>query len=536
MFSIPKRMLQHFGLFVLLLMVVTACAPAAPAATTGDGSATTNTGSTAVESATTSAAPDELITVRPEEPPSLDWKDLTHEPQIWALYAVIEALTDRDARTQEVRPSLAESWTWDEANTWTFTLRQGVTFHNGEPFNADAVIYTFERIADPAENAQLAQHLQNLESITALDDYTVEIKTVSIDPIFDRRISALRIGPPQFSRENPDQLSTTIIGTGPYKFVEWVKGQHIKLTANTEYWGEQPSIPNVTILVRQDPSVRAAMVQTGEAHLGWAINPEDVAQTERVVQYTDLRTIAMRVDTTGQNPALADVRVRQAMLYAIDLETVANTIFLDIAAPAKGNQQVAPAVLGYDPDMDVWPYDPERARQLIDEAAADGVLVDTPITIVQRVGQVPRDNELVEYAINAWNEIGLNVNVEVLEAAAWVEVLFAVGEEQEHGDLMFMLHSVELQDYSHSSDRFLDSDANISLWHDEETARLLAVASELRDEERRAAYQEVAHYLEDKVPFFVFGSMVQTHAVSPNLQWEPRPDSIGNFWEMSFVD
>lgn len=525
MYSVPKQLYK--SILLLLLVALAACAPASPAATTSDTSAP------ATEESTTK---DELITVRPEEPPSLDWKDLTHEPQSWAIFAVIEGLTDRDARTQEVRPALAESWTWDEANTWTFNLRQGVTFHNGEPFTAEAVVYTFERIANPDENAQLAQHLQNMESITAIDDYTVEIKTINPDPIFDRRVSVIRIGEPKFSQENPDQLSTTLIGTGPYKLAEWVKGQHIKLTANPDYWGPQPSIPNVTTLFRSEPSVRAAMVQAGEADIAWAINPEDIATVEKVVQYPDLRTVAMRVDTSGQHPALADVRVRQAMLYAIDLETVTNTIYKDLALPAKGNQQVAPAVLGYDPDMEVWPYDPERARQLVEEAAADGVPVDTPITIMQRVGQVPRDNEFVEYAINAWNEIGLNVGVEVLEAAAWVEVLFAIGDDQEHGDLMFMLHSVELQDYSHSSDRFLRSNGNISVWHDEETDRLLSIAAQLRDEERRAAYQEVAHYLEDKVPFLVFGSMLQTHAVNPNLQWDPRPDGIGNFWEMSFVD
>lgn len=526
MFTMPKMILR-FGLWAMLLVAVAACMPAAPAATTGDATTTAAEGTTK----------DELVTVRPEEPPSLDWKDLTHESQTWAVFAVVEALTDRDSRTQEVLPALAESWTWDEANTWTFTLRQGVTFHNGEPFTAEAVVYTFERIADPEENAQLAQHLQNMESITAIDDYTVEVKTINPDPIFDRRVSTLRIGPPRFSQENPDQLSTTLIGTGPYKFVEWVKGQHFKLTVNTDYWGEQPAIPNITIVFRQDPSVRAAMVQTGEADLAWSINPEDIPTVEKIVQYSDLRTIAMRVDTTGQNPALADVRVRQAMLYAIDSATVVNTIFKDVAFQVKGNQQVAPAVLGYDPNMEVWPYDPERAKQLIEEAAADGVPVDTPITIVQRgTGWFPHDSEFVEYAINVWNEIGLNVNVEVLEAAAWVEVLFAVGDDQDHGDLMFLLHSVELQDYSHSSDRFLRSDANISLWRDAETDRLLAAAAQLRGEERRAAYQEVAHYLEDKVPFLVFGSMVQTHAVSPNLQWDPRPDGIGNFREMSFVD
>ncbi len=479
----------------------------------------------------------ELVAVRQDEPPTLDWKDITNEPQTWVAWAVMEGLTDLDSRTKEVRPVLAESWEWDGANTWTFKLRQGITFHNGEPFNAEAVVYSWQRVADPEENSQLAQHTQNLEYVKALDEYTVEFKHKTPDPIFDARVRVVRIAAPKYSQEHLDLLSTTLIGTGPYKFVEWVKGQHLKLTANMDYWGDLPAIKDITIVFRAEPSVRAAMVQAGEAQLAWTINPDDIPNVPKAVQYTDLRTIAMQVDCTGQNPALADVRVRQAMLYAVDAKTVMETLFKDVALQVKGNQQVPPATLGYDPNMEYWPFDPEKAKALLAEAEADGVPIDTPISIVERgVGWFPRDNEFAEYVANVWNELGLNVTVDVLESAAWADVLFAIKPEDDHGDLMYMLHSVELMDYSHSADRFLYCGARISLWCDETTDEMLTAAAQLGGEERAKAFQDVAHYLEDKVPFFAWGTMLQTHATATNLVWDPRPDGLGNFWEMSFAE
>jgi peptide/nickel transport system substrate-binding protein len=225
------------------------------------------------------------------------------------------------------------------------------------------------------------------------------------------------------------------------------------------------------------------------------------------------------------------------LLYAVDTKTVIDTLFKDVAIQVKGNQQCAPAVLGYDPNMEPWPYDPEKAKELLAEAEADGVPIDTPIKVVERgIGWFPRDNEFAEYVVNVWNELGLNVSLEVLESAAWVDVLFAVAPEETHGDLVMFLHSVELMDYSHSADRFLYCGARISLWCDEQTDEMLTAAAQLTDEERAEAYQEVAHYLEDKVPFLVFGSVIQTHATHPDLQWDPRPDGVGNFWEMSFSE
>ncbi len=476
-----------------------------------------------------------LVAVRQDEPPTMDWKDMTSEPQLFVSWSVMEGLTNKDPNTGKISPVLAESWKWDGAKTWTFNLRKGVKFQNGEPFNAAAVVYTYKRIGDKAENAQLAQHVQNIDTITAVDDYTVQIVHKVPDPMFDARAQFLRIGAPKWSQENKDKLPTNLIGTGPYKLVQWQKGQSITLTANDDYWGTKPRIKDITILFRPDPTVRAAMVRAGEADIAWAINPEDIATSPKVVQYQDLGSIAMRVDASGQNPALKDVRVRQAMLYAVDDKSACDTIFKNVAAQPKGNQQVAPAATGYDPNMKPWPYDPPKAKQLLAEARAAGVPVDTQINVYERgVGWFPRDNEFAEYAVASWKEVGLNVKLNVVDTTTWTNLLFAVKPEEKHGDLMYMRHSVELMDYSHSADRFLYSDGRISLWNDPKTDEMLKAAAQLSGDERAKAFQKVANYLEDKVPFLVFGNILQSHATNAKLQWTARPDGIPNFWEMSF--
>jgi peptide/nickel transport system substrate-binding protein len=509
-------------------------APAKPAATQAPTSAPVTQAPGATATTAKAQPTGKLVAVRQEEPPTLDWK-MGSEPQGFVTYSIMEGLTRTDFKTGKLAPVLAESWTWDKANTWTFNLRKGVQFHNGEPFNAAAVVYTFQRIADPAENSQIKQYLVNMDSVKALDDYTVEVKTKTLDPIFDLRTQRISIGPPKFSKENPDKLATTIIGTGPYKFVEWQKGQSFKMTANEDYWGQMPKIKDITILFRADPAVRAAMVRTGEADLAWIISPDDVSAMPKTVQYENMTSMMVRVETTGQNPALADVRVRQAMLYAVDTKTAMEKLFKNVAVQAKGNQIVVPGVLGYDPTMNPWPYDPNKAKQLLAEAKAAGVPIGTPMNFLERgTGWFPRDNEFAEYLVNSWNQVGLNVKLTVLDSGAWMNVLYAIKPEDKHGDLVYSLHDNPLMDYSRSADLYLGSWGAVSLWKDGKTDELLKAAAPLAGDERVKAYQQVSRYLEDKVPAFVFGSMIETHAINSKLQWTPRPDRVVNFWEMSF--
>lgn len=477
-----------------------------------------------------------LVVVRSDEPPTLDWKDITNEPQTFVARSVMEALTVKDPVTLQTSSLLAEDWTWDNENLWTFRLRKGVKFHNGEPFNADCVVYTYERIADPDVKAQLAYHLSNMKSVKAVDEATVEVETVKPDPIFDARAGFIPIAPIKFSQEKPDQLPTTMIGTGPYKLAEFQPGQVLRLEADNEYWGEKASIAEIEILFRDDASVRALMVQTGEADLAWTISPESIESAPAIVQYPGISVVGMRPDTSGANPTLADARIRQAMLYAVDQETLIATMLDGVAERVLGNQPIPPVATGYDPDMEPWPYDLDKARELIAAAKADGVPLDTPITINQRgTGWFPRQSELAEYLTTAWREVGLvNVDIQVLDSQAWVDAHFATGPNEDHADLSYALMSCELMDYTHIADRYLYCDGSVSMFCDPEVDGMIHDAAKLAGEERVEAFQAVSLHLKDIVPLLIFGTMLQTHAIAKNLKWDPRPDGYPNFSQMSF--
>ncbi len=516
------------AIFAMALLLATTALPAPTSAAQPPAQATV-----APTAAAQVQPTGKLVAVRQDEPPTLDWKNGS-EPQGFVSYSMMQPLTRTDMQTGKLMPVLAESWTWDQANTWTFKLRKGVKFHNGETFDAAAVVYTYQRIVDPAENSQIKQYLVNMESIKALDDYTVEIKTKTADPIFDSRTQRINIGAPKYSKENVGLLPTTGIGTGPYKQVEWVKGQTFKMTANESYWGTPPKIKDITVVFRADPTVRAAMVRTGEADLAWIINPDDVASLPKTVQYENMTSMLIRPDASGQNPVLADVRVRQAMLYAVDTGTAMSTMFKNVAVQAKGNQITVPGVLGYDASMKPWPYDVDKAKKLIAEAKAAGIPVTTPMTLVERgTGWFPHDNEFAEYLVAAWKEIGLNVKLNVADSGAWMNVLYAIKTEDKHGDLLYSLHDNPLMDYSRSADLYLGSWGAVSLWKDAKTDELLKAAAPLAGEARTKAYQQVSAYLEDKVPVMVFGSMIETHGINAKLVWTPRADRVVNFWEMS---
>lgn len=189
------------------------------------------------------------------------------------------------------------------------------------------------------------------------------------------------------------------IGTGPYTFVEWARGEKIEFTAFPEWWGNTypeaalgaQSIQDVTYIWRPESSVRAAQVIAGEAQLGRFLSPEDCATTLACKEAISVETVPLRLDTVY--PVLNDIRVRKAITYAIDKQAVVDELF---ASGAVANQLVGPSATGYNAEMAQTPYDPDLARQLVAEAAADGVPVELPLIIAVRQGVYLRAEELGE--------------------------------------------------------------------------------------------------------------------------------------------
>lgn len=381
----------------------------------------------------------DVVIVIPEEPPHLDWADcfgLLNAPVCLNGY---ESLAFRDAQTGALVGVLAESWERVGDTTWRFKLREGAKFHNGVPFNAEIAKWNLETQSNPELNYLAMQNLGGQQLfVDVVDDYTIDVSTENPDPILPRRLNFVMMGEP--TALEADTEKRNMVGTGPYMLDEWVPGERIVLAANPDYWGGELPVKKATFVWRTEPSVRAAMLQAGEADIAAWLAPQD-AFMARVVGVNIPETPFMFIDS---NPPLDDLRVRKAICIAMDRDALADQLFYGFATPA--NDLVTPDVLGYPADLPVWEYDPEGARALLDEARADGVPVDTEITIYGRKGIYPNATEAME-ALQLWlTDIGLNASLQMLEVSAWREVNLAIPVPEDRVGLIQSSHGNEMGD------------------------------------------------------------------------------------------
>src|SRR5215210_2679221 len=233
------------------------------------------------------------------------------------MYNVYDQLTTREwsGGTSKIVGRLAESFEQSQTDpkTWRFKLRPGLTFINGEPINADAVVNIVTYVTNPDKPGLSVDEygLGGGAKATKVDEYTVDITTGAVDAIYPARAAKMPIPAPKWLATMPnDATITQAVGSGPYKLVEFVKGDHFLLKANEDYWGpNKPTIAEIKILFRNEAAVRAAMVQAGEA-VGIRINPE--------------------------HPVLKDLRVRQAINMALDRKGMIDALYGDVAEPLNG--------------------------------------------------------------------------------------------------------------------------------------------------------------------------------------------------------
>ena len=314
---------------------------------------------------------------------------------------------------QGLQPRLAESWEDMGGGTWRFNLRSGVTFTDGTALDAGDVAHSLVRIKNETILCEIGtKYFGGIELTTnVVDDVTIDITANPAQPILPLLMSTVTVVP----SETPlDQRMDVPVGTGPYIFDEYVRGQHIKVSANPNYWGETPTVTNATYVFRSDSAVRAAMVATGEADIAPSIALQDATEAGMDYSYPNSETVYMRLD--NNTAPLNDIRVRQALNYAVDREAFVGTILADGTLLATG--MTPPSTIGYNLDLKPFPYDLEKAKALLAEAKADGVPVETDIQLVGRIGHFPNAQEYHEVVAIMLNDIGLNVQLEWFVAAA----------------------------------------------------------------------------------------------------------------------
>ncbi len=424
----------------------------------------------------------------------------------------------------KIIPQLAESWEVSEDGTeYTFHLREDVVFHNGEPFNADAVVFNWERAANGG--FEYSNLWQAATAVEAVDEYTVKITLESPDALFLGTVADnwAMIPPGYFEEVGQEGFEEHPMGTGPYKFVEWVKGDHITMEANEEYWGGMPKIKTVIYRPIPESATRVAAIQTGEVDIVTRLSSEEAqsllgVENVQVIKYPVERVyyIAFNNLTSGVGQPTEDALVRQAMNYAVDVDTIIDALFDGFAEPASG--YVVAGELGYG-NVEPFGYDPDKARELLAEAGyPDGFTMDMACP----AGAYTHFEEVCEAIVGYLGDVGIEVNLEIMESGQYWDLEAAKELPPLFGDSWSATGGEAFR-------RLLGAlggmDSSYSAWSDPEIDRLLEKIQATADQDERAAvYEELQVYMQENPPFIYLYQPVAFEAINTRVQgYKPLP-------------
>lgn len=389
------------------------------------------------------AAGDTLVVVRPSDAISLDPHRATTAPEVWVYNNIYETLVVLDEE-MEVRSGLAESWERIDEERMRFHLKQGVTFHDGTPLDAEAVKFTIERVIDPEHPARGKAWLGPVVGAEVVDEHTVDIITDGpFGPLLNHLSMVFVVGivSPTAVEKYGDEYGRNPVGTGPFAFEGWETNQSIVLVRNDDYHGEAAKLEKVEFRVVPEEGARMLSFMRGDADVLLRAAPAELPLLRDDPRVKVYDAPGLRIVYIGLNLDLAptsDKLVRQAIAHAIDVDAINAFVVEDAMEPAQG--VLAPAVFGYAETgvAEKYAFDPELALDLLAQAGYEpdgqGKLVDSggnPLKLVQWAsqGRDLKDKELSEAVLAQLRELGFTVEYEQREWGAYLSALSAEGSD-----------------------------------------------------------------------------------------------------------
>ncbi len=458
------------------------------------------------------------------EPPHLDPTSAAAAAIDEVTYAnVFEGLT-RFASDGSVLPGLAESWEIaPDGLSWVFNLRQGVTFHDGAPFTAEDVAFSLERaIAEDSTNAQ-KQLFDGINSVNVIDDVTVEI---GLDVPKGALLSNLAWGDAVIVSPGSAETNTTEpVGTGPFRFSNWVQGDSVELVRNPDYWGEPAKLEQVTFKFISDPTAAFAALMAGDVDAFPVFPaPENLAQFEAdprfnvIVGSTEGETI---LSTNNGREPFDNILVREAIAHAIDRQAIIDGAMFGYGTPIGSH--FAPHHPAYVDLTGMSEYDPELARSLLEEAGyPDGF--ETTLTLPPP-SYARRGGEIIASQLR---EVGIDAEIINVEWAQWLEQVF---KAKDYG-LSIVSHTEPMDIGIYARDDYYFD------YRDPVMAALMHELDATADTEDRASLLEAAQtrIAENYVNGYLF-QLAKTGVADAKIRglWENSPtqanDVTAVYWE-----
>lgn len=469
---------------------------------------------------------DTLVVARGADSLSLDPALIEDIESAKVVANVFDTLVRYKEGSTEVEPALATAWsTSEDGKEWTFKLRQGVKFHDGTPFNAEAVKFNIDRQLSPNPTAEMPYArftLGVVDKVMVIDDYTLKLilKTPYAPLLFNLAMPfSAPIGSPEAIKKLGKDFGAHPVGTGPYIFVNWEKEAKITLKANPDYWDGKPKTDKLVFEVVKEKSVRADKLIAGEADIIDGVAPEDIErlkgnQNLNVTLFPGINIsyLGMRTD----RKPFDDPKVRQALSMAINREELVNALYKGNAVVANG--PLPSTLWGYDKSIQPYAYDPAKAKELLREAGYDDNLSFELMTYSDSRPYNPIGGDNLAAAIQGYlKEVGITVNI---TSEPWQEYKQDLRDEKgeaylygwtgDNGDpdnfLYVLLHSSQI------------SGLNYSQYKNPQYDELLEKAQQSSNiEERIRDYSAAQQILVKDAPWLFIGSSMYIAAANKKI-------------------
>ncbi|WP_052487884.1 ABC transporter substrate-binding protein [Gordoniibacillus kamchatkensis] len=516
-------------IMVALMIVLAGCSGTGTGSTGGSGgtggaSGTSGTGGTKDGPG---PAKDALVVGQDIDAGTLDPQKQGKMPDMNILINIFDTLVTRDA-DNKLAPALATEWKAIDDTTWQFKLREGVKFQDGEPFNADVVKYSIDRLKNPETKSPIVE-LNSVKEVKVVDPTTVNIITDGPDPILPNKLTLFGgvMVPPNYIKEKgDDNFAKNPVGTGPFKFVSWQKDNKVVMDANPDYWRGAPKVKHLTFKIIPNAADMVAALKTGEIDIAAAGVTADVADQLKgspdidVVGSPWIRTFYVSLD--AQNGPLAKKEVRQALNYAVDVKTMIDTVLGGHAS--RVSTLIPKQNFGYDASVAPYEYNPDKAKQLLAQAG-----YPQGFTIQFDAGN--QDSNIVQIISDMLGKVGVKVQANLVDS----KTLSANIAAKKVAPLYYIGNTGWTMDAMSNFQSYIKSDRRYNRWKNDEADKLVDIEEKSLDpKQRQEAFTKLQQLLKEEAPFIYLYQLDNLYGMRKNVQWKPNPIGVLSMYNASF--
>src|SRR6476646_4438598 len=470
-----------------------------------------------------SAQPVQITISQPAEATTMDPGRSTQVLTVNYFYNLYDTLTAWDV-TLKLGPSLATSWKSVNDTTWEFTLRPGVKFHDGEPFNAQSVKATMDYIKDPANKTHYLPRWSQVKEVQIVNDHTVRFVTEKPWPGLIDRIAGsdfLPMPPKALKEQGVQALAAKPIGTGAFRFVQWVRDEKLVVERNPDYWQTPAEASRVTFRFIPEFSARLAALLAGAIDVMKDVPPQNVDMLQQSGKARLRATVSSRINYLAlghlKPGPMQDLRVRKAIHHAINVDELIQQVLKGRATKMCG--PLSPINVDYSPKPQCIKYDPAAAQALFTEAGIDPtkrtLTLDTPS------GRYPLDKDISLAIAAQLQRLGIKTNVVVNEWGTHLDKI----KNRNTGELFFLGWGPALHGQGTMQPLFLADQTYSSYGNNKTIDDKIARAQTLMDPKARAeAYAELQRLIRDEAPWVFLWQQHDLYGVTNQVEWTPRAD------------